>query len=171
MFKVRQVQVSTLSLMLSPLQGAEPSRVPGKLTDSQQQQQDRETYLTHLYGKLPHEGQRRTLKRSAYPRFSSPASPLGRKPRPRLVESIRGQKKQTIPFLIPDVPDVQLSLTLICLLPGVTMKSCKTQTSMAPPLTLAPPLTRSHLPSHDAAHLAVTSADSLPAAMAIPLGQ
>ncbi|XP_017263250.1 protein TALPID3 isoform X4 [Kryptolebias marmoratus] len=110
---------------------AEPSRLTGKLTDSRQQQEDdRETYLTRLYGKLPHEGLRRTLKRSPYPRFSSPASPLSRKPRPRLVESIK----------------------------GVTMKSCKTQTS------LAPSLTRSHPSSHD-------PADSFPVAMAIPLGR
>lgn len=62
----------------------------GVLTDSKQVQE--ESYLTRLYGRAPYEGLRRTLKRSPYLRFSSPASPLGRKPRPRLVESVRGKK-------------------------------------------------------------------------------
>ncbi|XP_068593312.1 protein TALPID3 isoform X3 [Cebidichthys violaceus] len=67
-----------------PLQGAEP-----------------EAYLNRLYGRAPYEGVRRTLKKSPYLRFSSPVSLLGRKPRPRLVESVT----------------------------GVKVKSCKTQTS------------------------------------------
>ncbi|XP_075963441.1 protein TALPID3 isoform X4 [Anarhichas minor] len=71
-----------------PLQGAEP-----------------ESYLSRLYGRAPYEGVRRTLKKSPYLRFSSPVSPLGRKPRPRLVESVT----------------------------GVKVKSCKTQTSPGRP--------------------------------------
>ncbi|MEQ2304723.1 hypothetical protein AMECASPLE_030253 [Ameca splendens] len=71
---------------------AEPVGVSGNLMGSQQDDVDGEPYLTRLYGKLPYEGLRRTLKKSPYPRFSSPASPLGRKPCPRLVESIRGVK-------------------------------------------------------------------------------
>ncbi|MED6251230.1 hypothetical protein ATANTOWER_025986, partial [Ataeniobius toweri] len=71
---------------------AEPVGVSGNLMGSQQDDVDGELYLTRLYGKLPYEGLRRTLKKSPYPRFSSPASPLGRKPCPRLVESIRGVK-------------------------------------------------------------------------------
>ncbi|KAK9534303.1 hypothetical protein VZT92_009354 [Zoarces viviparus] len=71
-----------------PLQGAEP-----------------ESYLSRLYGRAPYEGVRRTLKKSPYLRFSSPVSPLVRKPRPRLVESVT----------------------------GVKVKSCKTQTSPGRP--------------------------------------
>ncbi|XP_026164190.1 protein TALPID3 isoform X2 [Mastacembelus armatus] len=81
---------------------AEPDRVTGVLTEVGQV--DGESYLTRLYGRAPYDGLRRTLKKSPYLRFSSPASPLCRKPRPRLVESVR----------------------------GVKVKSCKTQTGLAP---------------------------------------
>ncbi|XP_029284287.1 protein TALPID3 isoform X2 [Cottoperca gobio] len=102
-----------------------------------------ESYLTRLYGRAPYEGQRRTLKKSPYLRFSSPASPLSRKPRPRLLETVT----------------------------GVKVKSSKTQTCLAPPLTpspgrphdiISPPL----LSSGDPADLTVTSVP-----MAIPLGR
>lgn len=73
------------------LQEAEPIKV----TNKQQLESDAEAFLARLYGKVPHEGLRRTLKKSPYPRFSSPASPLGRRPRPRLVESVRGQEETT----------------------------------------------------------------------------
>lgn len=68
------------------LQGAEPDGPP----DGVQVEVGGESYLTRLYGRAPYEGVRRTLKKSPYLRFSSPGSPLGRKPRPRLVESVRG---------------------------------------------------------------------------------
>ncbi|XP_071370536.1 protein TALPID3, partial [Centroberyx affinis] len=112
-----------------------------------------ESYLLRLYGRALYEGHRRTLKKSPYLRFSSPASPRTKTPRPRLVESIR----------------------------GVKLKSCKTQTSLAPPT--APPLhpspgqpprhvfSSSHATSADPADLPATPAESLPVAMAIPLGQ
>ncbi|XP_008275355.1 protein TALPID3 [Stegastes partitus] len=133
-------------------QGAEPDATPGRLTDSEQV--DGESYLNRLYGRAPYEGLRRTLKKSPYLRLNSPASPLGKKPRPRLVESVR----------------------------GVKLKSCKTQTSLAPPLNMAPPLnlspvrhhhvfSSSHLTSGDPADLPVTPADSQPVAVAIPLGR
>ncbi|CAK6984230.1 protein TALPID3%2C partial [Scomber scombrus] len=104
-----------------------------------------ESYLTRLYGRAPYDGLRRTLKKSPYLRFSSPASPLGRKSRPRLVESVR----------------------------GVKVKSCKTQTSLAPPGR--PPshyiFSSSQLTSRDPSDLAVTPADTHSVPMAIPLGR
>ncbi|XP_070834707.1 protein TALPID3 [Chaetodon trifascialis] len=92
------------------LQGAEPERATGRLTDSEQAEADGESCLTRLYGRAPYEGLRRTLKKSPYLRFSSPGSPLSRKPRPRLVESVR----------------------------GVKVKSCKTQTCLDPALGRSP---------------------------------
>ncbi|XP_018530313.2 protein TALPID3 isoform X3 [Lates calcarifer] len=128
------------------VQGAEPGRGPGALTDSEQV--EGESYLTHLYGRAPYEGLRRTLKKSPYLRFSSPVSPLSRKPRPRLVESVR----------------------------GVKVKSCKTQTSLAPPLSPSPGrphhlLSSSHMNSGDPADITVTPADTYSVPMAIPLGR
>ncbi|MED6289974.1 hypothetical protein CHARACLAT_008328 [Characodon lateralis] len=126
----------------------EPVGVSGNLMGSQQDDVDGELYLTRLYGKLPYEGLRRTLKKSPYPRFSSPASPLGRKPCPRLVESIR----------------------------GVKLKSCKTQTSLTPFLNLSAgqPSKRdvfdsSHLDLHESDQFTVTCAESSTGATAIPL--
>ncbi|XP_028294616.1 protein TALPID3 isoform X3 [Gouania willdenowi] len=89
-------------------EGAEPHRVS-----------DGENLLTRVYGRAPHQGLRRTLKKSPYLRLSSPSSTPLKKPRPRIVESVRGLK----------------------------MKSCKTQTSppvappplWIPPIALAPP--------------------------------
>ncbi|XP_034721826.1 protein TALPID3-like [Etheostoma cragini] len=81
-----------------PVQGAEPEGAAS------------EAYLLRLYGRAPYDGLRRTLKKSPYLRLSSPASPLGRKSRPRLVESVT----------------------------GVKLKSCKTQTCLAPPFTPSP---------------------------------
>ncbi|XP_076605677.1 protein TALPID3 isoform X2 [Chaetodon auriga] len=92
------------------LQGAEPERPTGRLTDSEQVEGDGESYLSRLYGRAPYEGLRRTLKKSPYLRFSSPGSPPSRKPRPRLVESVR----------------------------GVKVKSCKTQTFLDPALSRSP---------------------------------
>ncbi|XP_072221184.1 protein TALPID3 isoform X2 [Leuresthes tenuis] len=129
---------------------AESDRVTGKLTSSQQVEVDRQSHLSRMYGKVPYEGLRRTLKKSPYLHFSSPASPLSRKPCPRLVESIR----------------------------GVRLKSCKTQTSLTPPLSLSPGhpqhhhvFSSSHRTSHDPGHHTMTFTDSSPVAMAIPLGR
>uniref|UniRef100_UPI0037E9B0AC protein TALPID3 n=1 Tax=Semicossyphus pulcher TaxID=241346 RepID=UPI0037E9B0AC len=132
------------------VQGVEPLRATGGLTDRKQVEEDGESYLTRLYGRAPYEGMRRTLKKSPYLRFSSPASPLSRKPRPRLVESVR----------------------------GVKVKCCKTQTCLAPPLTLSPSqsqhryiISSSHMTSGDPPDLTVTPADHYPVPMAIPLGR
>ncbi|XP_070697779.1 protein TALPID3 [Pempheris klunzingeri] len=122
--------------------GSTPDTASGRLTDPVE---DGEAYLTRLYGRAPYEGLRRTLKKSPYLRFSSPASPLCRKPRPRLVESIR----------------------------GVKVKSCKTQTGLAPPLSPQRHyiIHSSHLTAGDPADLTTTPADMCAVAMAIPLGR
>ncbi|XP_033498518.2 protein TALPID3 isoform X2 [Epinephelus lanceolatus] len=127
------------------LQGAKPDRATDRLVES-----DRESYLTRLYGRAPYEGLRRTLKKSPYLRFSSPASPLGRKPHPRLVESVT----------------------------GVKVKSCKTQTCLAPPITPSPARPQHHdiirasrLTSGDPTDLSVIPADTFSVPMAIPLGR
>ncbi|XP_047183260.1 protein TALPID3 isoform X3 [Scophthalmus maximus] len=129
------------------VQGAEPGRVPGVLTDSEQMG---ESYQMHLYGRAPYEGLRRTLKKSPYLRLRSPAAPLSRRPRPRLVESIR----------------------------GVKVKSCKTQTSLTPPLSPSPgrpqrPLifSSSRMMSGDPGDLTVTPAVTYPVPIAILLGR
>ncbi|XP_035767860.1 protein TALPID3 isoform X4 [Neolamprologus brichardi] len=139
--------------------GVEPNRGTGGAAERHQLEVDGESYLTRLYGRAPYEGLRRTLKKSPYLRLSSPASPLGRKPRPRLVESVR----------------------------GVKLKSSKTQTSLAPPLTQAQPIisappfassspgrshifSSSHLTSGRFDDLSMTPANSCPVAIAIPLG-
>uniref|UniRef100_A0A096MER2 KIAA0586 ortholog n=1 Tax=Poecilia formosa TaxID=48698 RepID=A0A096MER2_POEFO len=121
----------------------EPAGVSGNLMGSQQNDMDGELYLTRLYGRLPHEGLRRTLKKSPYPRFSSPVSPLGRKQHPRLVESIR----------------------------GVRLKSCKTQTSFAPVLSLSAGQAsqHSHLSLLHSAQPVVNSAERSTGPRAIPL--
>ncbi|XP_029349334.1 protein TALPID3 isoform X2 [Echeneis naucrates] len=130
------------------VQGAEAGTVPGVLMDIRQV--EGESYLTHLYGRAPYEGLRRTLKKGPYLRFSSPVSSPSRKPRPRLVESVR----------------------------GVKVKSCKTQTSVTPPLCPSPRqphhhliLSSSYMTSGDPACLTVKPADTLCAPMAIPLGR
>lgn len=132
-----------------PVQVAEPVSATGKQTE-RNQVEDGESYLTRLYGRAPYEGVRRTLKKSPYLRFSSPVSPLSRKPRPRLVESVK----------------------------GVKVKSCKTQTCLAPPLTLSPGqpqqnyiISSSQLTSHEPAELTVTPADSCCFPVAIPLSR
>ncbi|XP_039905727.1 protein TALPID3 isoform X2 [Simochromis diagramma] len=139
--------------------GVEPNRGTGGAAEHHQLEVDGESYLTRLYGRAPYEGLRRTLKKSPYLRLSSPASPLGRKPRPRLVESVQ----------------------------GVKLKSSKTQTSLAPPLTQAQPIisappfassspgrshifSSSHLTSGHFDDLSMTPANSCPVAIAIPLG-
>ncbi|XP_055361375.1 protein TALPID3 isoform X5 [Betta splendens] len=71
------------------VQGAEPDQGTGVMKGKQL---EGESYLTRLYGRAPHEGLRRTLKKSPYLRFSSPASVLGGKARPRLVERVQGVK-------------------------------------------------------------------------------
>lgn len=76
-------------------QEAEPARATcSHVEDSEQMGAD--TYLTRLYGRAPYEGARRTLKKTPYLHFSSPGSPQSRKPRPRLVESVRGQSPPLI---------------------------------------------------------------------------
>ncbi|XP_061599260.1 LOW QUALITY PROTEIN: protein TALPID3 [Cololabis saira] len=130
------------------LQDAGPARATGEQqADSRQVEDHAESYLTHLYGKVPYDGLRRTLKKSPYPRFRSPVSPVSRKSRPRLVESVK----------------------------GVKLKSCKTQTSFAPPLSLTPEqpyvISSTPLTSQYPAHITVTNADNSPVAMAIPLGR
>ncbi|KAF0043768.1 hypothetical protein F2P81_002926 [Scophthalmus maximus] len=109
-----------------------------------------ESYQMHLYGRAPYEGLRRTLKKSPYLRLRSPAAPLSRRPRPRLVESIR----------------------------GVKVKSCKTQTSLTPPLSPSPgrpqrPLifSSSRMMSGDPGDLTVTPAVTYPVPIAILLGR
>ncbi|KAM9707351.1 protein TALPID3 isoform 2-T2 [Menidia menidia] len=124
------------------LQETKPDRVTGKKTDTQQVDAD----LSRTYGKVPYEGQRRTLKKNPYLHFSSPASPPSRKPRPRLVESIR----------------------------GVRLRSCKTQTSPLPSLGQAEQHHEFSTPqpaSLDPVHLTTTLTDSSPVAIAIPLGR
>lgn len=77
--------------------------------------QESEQQLARLYGRAPYEGVRRTLKTTPYLHFSSPGSPLGRRPRPRLVESIRGQNSRPMsPDLINEVVTCWLSLPLVC---------------------------------------------------------
>uniref|UniRef100_A0A1A7XQN8 KIAA0586 n=2 Tax=Iconisemion striatum TaxID=60296 RepID=A0A1A7XQN8_9TELE len=132
------------------LQESEQSAVTPKRMGSQREEVDAEVFLTRLYGKLPCEGLRRTLKKSPYPRFSSSASPLSKKPQPRLVESIR----------------------------GVRLKSRKTQTSLAPPFSSSAgphPHHRSssavYSSSHDLAHFSDAPPHSFPVATAIPLGR
>ncbi|XP_065822319.1 protein TALPID3 isoform X1 [Labrus bergylta] len=129
--------------------GAEPVRAKGSLTDRQQVEEDGEMFLSHMYGRARYEGVRRTLKKSPYLRFSSPVSPLNKKPRPRLVESVK----------------------------GVKVKSCKTQTCLAPTRTLSPGPPQNHyiisspLTTGDPADFIVNPADRYPVPMAIPLGR
>lgn len=69
--------------------------------------QEREQQLARLYGRAQYEGARRTLKTTPYLHFSTPGSLLSRRPRPRLVESIRGQSStshSTIHDPLKDVP-------------------------------------------------------------------
>lgn len=140
--------------------GAEPessSRLP---QESEQQQ-------ARLYGRAPYEGARRTLKTTPYLHFSSPGSPLGRRPRPRLVESIRGQSSSSRPATL----DLLKEVLVTCRLsppPGVKMKSSKTQTNLAPPPSLRPqaPPPQRLLVFRPAL---LTSAEPPP--MAIPLGE
>ncbi|XP_041827708.1 protein TALPID3 isoform X2 [Melanotaenia boesemani] len=131
-----------------PRMEAESLRVTGIQTSTQQAEVDRELHLSRMYGKVPYNGLRRTLKKSPYLQFSSPPSPLSRKSRPRLVESIR----------------------------GVRLKSCKTQTSFAPPFSPSPGQPQQHhvfissyQTSHEPANL--TMHNSFPVTMAIPLGR
>ncbi|XP_068194229.1 protein TALPID3 isoform X2 [Antennarius striatus] len=129
-------------------QGAELDKPTSRLADGGLAESDGEAYLSRLYGRAPYEGVRRTQKTSPYLRFSSPGSPLGKKPRPQLVERVI----------------------------GVKMKSCKTQTSLAPPLSRPPDppqlhyvISSSHLTNCDPAGVPATLADSYPVPMAIPL--
>lgn len=48
-----------------------------------------EAYLTKVYGKALYEGQRRTLKKGPYLRFSSP-TPKSKVQRPKMVERVKG---------------------------------------------------------------------------------
>lgn len=57
--------------------------------------QEREQQLARLYGRAQYEGARRTLKTTPYLHFSTPGSLLCKRPRPRLVESIRGQSSSS----------------------------------------------------------------------------
>ncbi|XP_055016434.1 protein TALPID3 [Boleophthalmus pectinirostris] len=88
------------TLRTTPTKPARTSAKPSSDLSS-----DPDLYLRRLYGKAAHEGQRRSLKRSPYLRLTSPVSPdptpRSNRPRPRIVESVR----------------------------GVKLKSCKTQTS------------------------------------------
>lgn len=144
-------------------QGAEPDGLP----DSVQMEVDGESYLTRLYGRAPYEGVRRTLKKSPYLRFSSPGSPLSRKSRPRLVESVRGHNRFCHTHWSRGSG---VSFPVSCLSPpGVKVKSCKTQT--APPLNLPPGppqhhciISSSHLTSSDPKNIYTVP-------MAIPLGE
>ncbi|KAI3367368.1 hypothetical protein L3Q82_026179, partial [Scortum barcoo] len=148
--RIKKTVDAWISTLTKDIQGAEPDRPTGRQSGSEQVEVGGDSYLTHLYGRAPYEGLRRTLKKSPYLRFSSPASPLSRKPRPRLVESVR----------------------------GVKVKSCKTQTCLAPSLSPSPgrpqhhhTISSSHVISGDPPDLTVTPADSYPVPMAIPLGR
>ncbi|CAJ1074934.1 protein TALPID3 isoform X6 [Xyrichtys novacula] len=125
------------------VQWAEPVGAAGRL--SNRTQVEDESYLAHLYGRALYEGSRRTLKKSPYLRLSSPVSPVSRKLRPRVVESVR----------------------------GVKVKSCKTQTCLAPPPALLPGrLQRNdHMTSGDPDDHRVTATDGQSVPMAIPLGR
>lgn len=76
-------------------QKAEPARATCSHVE-ESEQVGADMYLTRLYGRAPYEGARRTLKKTPYLHFSSPGSPQSRKPRPRLVESVRGQSPPLI---------------------------------------------------------------------------
>lgn len=132
--------------------GAEPDPATG------------ESYLTRLYGRAPYEGLRRTLKKSPYLRFSSPVSPLSRKPRPRLVESVTG-RAVVINKVLLNAKSV--SVELPASLSGVKVKSRKTQTSPGGPqdcdIISSCQLTCGDLTESPAVRGSV--------AMAIPLGQ
>lgn len=58
--------------------------------DVQLDRRDDEEFLSKLYGKALYEGHRRTLKKGPYLRFSSP-SPRSKAPRPKVIESVRGE--------------------------------------------------------------------------------
>lgn len=136
------------------LRGAEPEQPAGPVTDG-------ESYLTRLYGRAPHQGLRRTLKKSPYLRLSSPGAPPSRRPRPRVVESVRGQR-----CLVSRRFSAASCLT-VCSPTGVKVKSCKTQTCLAPPPS-SPPV-RPQPGGAGPALITVAPADSPPVAMAIPL--
>ncbi|KAG7232319.1 hypothetical protein INR49_009021 [Caranx melampygus] len=125
------------------VQGAEPATVPGVQTDNKQV--EGESYLTRLYGRAPHDGLRRTLKKSPYLRFSSPVSPPSRKLRPGWwrVSELKSRKTQT--SLAPP------------LRPPPGRPHCLIFSS-------------SHMTSSDPADLTVTPADTSCVPMAIPLG-
>ncbi|TWW72382.1 Protein TALPID3 [Takifugu flavidus] len=88
----------------------------------------------------PHGGARRTLKKTPYLRFSSPPSRPSKKAQPRVVERVT----------------------------GVTLKSCKTQTCLAPPVSL-PPQSNVVIPSAPPTAADPTHSRAVP--MAIPLGR
>ncbi|KAG8013025.1 Protein TALPID3 [Nibea albiflora] len=141
--RIKQTVDAWINTLTEDIQGVEPDRATHRLTDREQVEAGGESYLSLLYGRAPYEGLRRTLKKSPYLRFSSPASLLSRKPRPRLVESVR----------------------------GVKVKSCKTQTSLAPPLSRSPERPQHHdIISPSPADLTVTPAERYSVATAIPLG-
>ncbi|KAG7453328.1 TALPID3 isoform X1 [Solea senegalensis] len=71
------------------VQGAAPAGVSGELEEA-------ESYLTHLYGRIPYDSEGRTLKKTPYLHFSSPAqSPPTRKPCPHLLDNVRGVKMKS----------------------------------------------------------------------------
>lgn len=141
--------------------GAEPessSRLP---QESEQQQ-------ARLYGRAPYEGARRTLKTTPYLHFSSPGSPLGRRPRPRLVESIRGQSSSSRPATLDLLKEVLVTCRLSTHSPGVKMKSSKTQTNLAPPPSLRP---QAPPPQRLLVFRPALLTPAEPPPMAIPLGE
>lgn len=128
------------------VQGAEPGRATGVTA---KEGLDGQSYLTRLYGRAPYEGARRTLKRSPYLRFRSPASTLASKARPRLVESVRG-KTQPGSFERGPFASLWNFPSLFCF-SGVKVKSCKTQTTAdhtdVQPVPVAVPLGLTPLPT------------------------
>lgn len=66
-------------------------------------------------------------------------------------------------------------IQILSVLAGVKLKSCETQTSLAPPLGLSPQqphlISSSHLSPHDPTHFTMIPADSSPVATAILLGE
>ncbi|XP_054653309.1 protein TALPID3 isoform X3 [Dunckerocampus dactyliophorus] len=114
---------------------------------------DHELYLTRLYGRAPQDNMRPSLRKSPYPPLSSLNSLTTRKPRPHLMEPVRGRGR------------MKQEVEQISSVSGVQVKAWNTETSLALPLNLSP---GQHLPSHlTSCGPSVTPADT---AIAVPLG-
>lgn len=101
-----------------------------------------------------HAGARRTLKKSPYLRLTSPCPP-SRRCEPRLVEQVKGQRRSQVRG------HLRLSV-LVCVLTcshlsGVKVKSCKTQTCLAPPPRPPPQCPDMVRPTHPTAAVATAT--------------